>query len=630
MRRPVRFGFVTALAAGLAVSAAAQSQPQSRNRAPVSAVHTVRVDAIVTNARGAAVSTLTSRDFELREDGRAQAIDAAQFVRGGDSKEPGAAGATRGPAVDGAPTPVISAADELREARRPGTRLMAIYLDEYHIAPGMDADRARDALIAFIDRELGPGDLVAVLKPLDSLLKIRFTHDRGAARTIVSSLEGRRGDYTPRNDYERNFMAGTTARIESARTQVAISALNALAFHMGALNDLRKTMLVVSEGFDRPPRRRGQEYLATAEAVTRSANRANVSIYPVDPRPASARILDDDDALPGFATSTDGRTTAGTDDLAAALHQAAADANAYYIVTYHADHEEDGAFHAVELRVKRAGLQVRARNGFWAPSADDRLRAELIADANRPRPSVPIEPAPHSSPLIRPWFGWALEPDGQTRVTFVWEPSLGVPGDRGRAKAVRVDLTVLGDGDAVLFKGPVLPTGPGVVDDGRAEPSRAVFDSSPGRLRVRMTIEDASGKAIDSDVRSVQVNDSHKPVSLGTPEVLRARNAREFRTVDEDPAAVPVSAREFRRTEQIQIRVPAYGPEGKAPVVSARLLARLGQAMRELPVQHAPDGVNHEIDVPLAGLAPGDYIIEVAAKSAAGEAKDLVGFKVTN
>jgi hypothetical protein len=119
-------------------------------------------------------------------------------------------------------------------------------------------------------------------------------------------------------------------------------------------------------------------------------------------------------------------------------------------------------------------------------------------------------------------------------------------------------------------------------------------------------------------------------VSLGTPEVLRARNAREFRTVDQDPAAVPVSAREFRRTEQILIRVPAYGPEGQTPVVTARLLARLGQAMRELPVEHAPDGVNHQIDVPLAGLAPGDYIIEVTAKSAAGEVKDLVGFKVTS
>jgi hypothetical protein len=243
---------------------------------------------------------------------------------------------------------------------------------------------------------------------------------------------------------------------------------------------------------------------------------------------------------------------------------------------------------------------------------------------------VPVEPAPHSSPLIHPWFGWALAPDGQTRVTFVWEPAPGVPGDRGRAKAARVDLTVLGDGDAVLFKGLIAPTGPGVIDDPGAEPSRAVFDSSPGRLRVRMSIEDASGKAIDSDVRSVQVNDSHKAVSLGTPEVLRARNAREFRTVDQDPAAVPVSAREFRRTEQILIRVPAYGPEGQTPVVTARLLARLGQAMRELPVEHAPDGVNHQIDVPLAGLAPGDYIIEVTAKSAAGEVKDLVGFKVTS
>ena len=34
------------------------------------------------------------------------------------------------------------------------------------------------------------------------------------------------------------------------------------------------------------------------------------------------------------------------------------------------------------------------------------------------------------------------------RVTFVWEPSPAVPGDRSCATASRVDLTVLGEGDA--------------------------------------------------------------------------------------------------------------------------------------------------------------------------------------
>ena len=40
--------------------------------------------------------------------------------------------------------------------------------------------------------------------------------------------------------------------------------------------------------------------------------------------------------------------------------------------------------------------------------------------------------------------------------------------------------------------------------------------------------------------------------------------------------------------------------------------------------------VRGAIDLPLAAFAPGDYRIEIAAKSPAGEAKDLLIFRVTN
>ena len=56
-------------------------------------------------------------------------------------------------------------------------------------------------------------------------------------------------------------------------------------------------------------------------------------------------------------------------------------------------------------------------------------------------------------------------------------------------------------------------------------------------------------------------------VALGTPEVFRARNAREFRAL-EAQAAVPVASREFSRTERLLIRFPAYGPAGTPPLVT--------------------------------------------------------------
>ena len=43
----------------------------------------------------------------------------------------------------------------------------------------------------------------------------------------------------------------------------------------------------------------------------------------------------------------------------------------------------------------------------------------------------------------------------------------------------------------------------------------------------------------------------------------------------------------------------------------------------------APDGDN-QIDLPLAGLAAGEYPIELTATSPAGRATDQLGFRVTS
>src|SRR5213078_2785546 len=111
--------------------------------------------------------------------------------------------------------------------------------------------RVREALTSFVDRDLRPRDLVAVLKPLDSLLTIRVTRDRDAVRHAIETFDGRKGDYEPRNAFERDFIAGAPARVDQVRAQVATSALNALAVHIGKLNDGRKSILLVSEGFAR-------------------------------------------------------------------------------------------------------------------------------------------------------------------------------------------------------------------------------------------------------------------------------------------------------------------------------------------------------------------------------------------
>ena len=568
------------------------------------ATQIVNIDVIAADTRGRSVENLKLADFEIRDDGTVRTVEGARLVK-----------------------------DD--------ARLFAIYLDEYHVASGAPTAHVRDAVTQFIERDLGPNDLLVVMRPLDSLFRIELTRDHDAARAVVAGFEGRKGEYDPRNDYERNFIAGTPARVEAARTQVAWSAINALAIHLGTLGDRRKTLIVVSEGLSRMERRRGQETLPSFEAVVRSATRSNVAIYPFDPSAtptptptptltptatATPTATPAPSPLERLAAETDGQMIGA--DPEGGLRGAAADASTYYLLTYQVANPDDGKFHDVQVRVKRANINVRARKGYFAPSPDDALRAAVLERINAPKPAVPPEPAPHASTLIRPWFGWSRGDSGRTRVTFVWEPATRVPGDRGRLIASRLVLTALDKDGAVLFEGAVSPTGPATIDELGNVPARAVFDAPAGRIRLRMTIQDAAAQAIDHDVRELSVRDLRGDVVIGTPQVLRARNAREFRALDE-PAAVPVASREFSRTERLLLRVPIYAASDEAPTVSARLLNRSGQAMRQLTVSAAAQPNRFDaIDLPLAGLAAGEYIVEVVAVTSSGQAKDRITFRV--
>ena len=63
------------------------------------------------------------------------------------------------------------------------------------------------------------------------------------------------------------------------------------------------------------------------------------------------------------------------------------------------------------------------------------------------------------------------------------------------------------------------------------------------------------------------------------------------------------------------------------PAVTARLLNRGGTAMSDLAVQVSPAGAT-QMEVPLAQLAAGDYLLELTAKGDAGSAQDMIAFRL--
>src|SRR5262245_1143531 len=450
------------------------------------------LDVVVEDSRGKAIDTLKPSDFTVTEQSRAIAVESVRFVRA----EPNGASA-------------VPASARLSDTSDVPGRVIAIYLDEFHVAPGPAADRARAALIRLVSTE--PGDQVIVLKSLESLLDITPVSDRRDAVQKLESFNPRRGDYEPRTSFERNFIAGTPARVDSARAQIATSSLEALATELGRLSSGRKTLIVVSEGFVKNGRRRGDDMLPSLDSVMLAANRAHVSIYPCDPS-AEARAAANSDgatdasndaikwreALRLLATGTAGRTI-DSDNLDVGLKRAIDDSRGYYELTLSKDvAAHDGRFHAVDVSAGRPGLTVRARKGYWASSdREPSWRAALTASSAIP---VGATIARRTSPLIRPWFGITKTADGQTEINFVWEPAPRVPGDRNPPPALaQVGLSVMTMDGKPVYQGIVLPASRS--SGGPESLSRASFVSPSGRLVVQMAIEDVTSRVVHRDVR---------------------------------------------------------------------------------------------------------------------------------
>ena len=589
-----------------------------------------RLDVVVEDRAGRTVDKLTVDDFEVIENGARKEIGAVTFVRG-DGALPSGEGAQ----------PIESVADEQAEAAKDGTRIFAIFLDEYHVAPGDAAAQARKVLSEFVERTLGPRDLVLVVKPLDSLLALRATRDLAAVRQAIAQFEGRKDSYEPRSALEASITAGDHARTDAIRVQVVTSALNAIAQHLSRLSISRKALIIVTEGFAAPARRRGEGALPTIDSVIRSANRGAVSIYTLDPRALSLSLdasraraattsadspgQDSSNLLTALASQTDGMALLTAAAIKPGLERLVRDLSGHYVLTLAGpDVGDGGRFHPVEVRVRRPNVSLRARNGYWSASPADLFRS---TDAARPAvPALPPLVPRRASPIIRPWFGVTRSAEGSSQVSFVWEAAERVPGERGRSSApARIRFKAFSPDGTIIYEGAARPSG---VPLGPPDtPAQLVFAAPPGRIRVEMSIEDATTRVIDTDVRDVLVRTLAGPVALGTPQVLRSRTAREHTLLGGSPAAAPVATRAFSRTDRLWVRIGAYGADGE-PELSARLLSTVGGVMRTLAIESTAIADIHQVDVPLAGLAVGEYSVQFSASAAGRVVSEMVTFRV--
>lgn len=574
----------------------------------------VRLDVSVADAAGRPLLDLRASEFELDDEGARQTVE-RELLRATDV------------VIDDAGTSDRATPDQRSEARASGGRLLAFLLDEYHVAPGDESARVRDTLRRFVEEELRPSDLVVVFKPLDSLRSIRLTRERAALKEVIEGFEGRLGDFAPRTAFETSYMSREPVALEAMRVQVVASAMQALVSHMGALRRGRKALVVVTRGFTGDVSTPRDQTPGGLQPIARAANRLGVTISSLDPSAAGPDATSDPPrALDRLAAETGGRVVRGLADWTTALREVSRMLDAYYLLTYRSPHAADGRFHAVSVRVTRPHATVTVRAGYVSASAADRETSEwLAARADAAASKVPAK-AQHRSPFIRPWLGVSRGADGRTRVTFTWEPE---PMRGGRRAADSLTLRATTEEGTVLFEGPVAPARAGAAESVPVS-QRAVFDLAPGRLNLEMAIADASRRALDTDVRAVTVPSLVAgPTVIATPEVYRARTAREFNAIRANPSAAPATSRDFGRPERLLVRIAAYSGAEPATRVTAVLQNALGHTMRDLaprPSTTVPGSV--EIDLSLMSLAPGDYRIEFFASGPGGEARDVMTFRV--
>ena len=651
----------------------AQAQPAQdpQQQPPVirTGINFVRVDVIVTDRKGNPVLDLKPEEFRLKEDGKAQAIESFSVVKIDDGKD-----------IDAPlPTEIRSLADEQREAARPDVRLFILFLDDYHVRRGNDLV-VRKPLTDFVMNQLGPADMVAVMYPLTSIHELTFTRNRKSLVSAIENFEGRRFNYLPRNEFEEKYAYYPASTVERVRNQVTMTAIKGAAIKLGGMREGRKSIIFVSEGFsntlppqlDDPvaalpgvgnPARRNPNIVASDRTeflnmtdmisdlslIFAEANRNNTSIYAVDPRGLAPFEYDINqgvglqvdklhldnalDNLRALAENTDGRAIVNRNDLAAGMQQIIRDSSGYYLLGYNSTQAPtDGRFHRIEVEVTRKGVDVRARKGYWAYTAEAAARATAA-----PRPEAPPAVSKALTTLAEPprgrparfWVGTTRGETGKSRVTFVWEPVPPAPGESrrtGDAGATHVALTAIAPDGRPLFRGQV-PDGPPAGTTTTATPSSVTFDAPPGQLQLRMVVQTGDNQVMDSSTQEISVPDyTRVEVSFGTPRVYRARTPRELQTLLANPEATPTAGRNFSRTERIVVRADAYAPGGTAPAVTARLLNRNGDPMSEIPVRM--NGPTAEVEVAVAALAAGDYLVELNATSEGSSAQEVVAFRL--
>ena len=373
--------------------------------------------------------------------------------------------------------------------------------------------------------------------------------------------------------------------------------------------------------------------------LLRHANRANVSFYPITAgglsvvdRPITERAIPNPNNPPGetpvvenmrrvtervdtlrtLAENTDGIAIVNTNDLSAGLKRIVDDVSAYYLLGYYSTNPKfDGRIRNIQVRMKPAGLTVRARRSYLAPN-ESAVRAEAsAAPTAAATAATAVEEALGVLARLRPgaelFIHGVHEGDA---ATVVVEMASAVATRWNRGTDVQVTLT-----------------GPGGETVASAE-GRIETNTRGTLLRIPLAAPTAGPLRVTARIRSgtesIEDRGEVRPAPgrvLGGTLLFRGTSAA-------SSPLRPVADYQYRRTERAHLEWAILSSLDRR---EGRLLGRNGQPLA-VPVtvtERQSNGRNVlAADVNLAPLSEGDYVVEVTAGSGADNEQRRVPIRV--
>ena len=423
-------GAIGAAVAAVAIAAVVAVSAQTPDPAPPAqapaAPPTFRVqvdlvtnDVVIRDEKGNFISDLKPEEFRVYEDGVLQDLASMTVVTGGRVYNPMAA------PVAAAPEGIIL--PKKRAVSDVSGRIFLFFVDDQHLQFG-NTGRVRE-LFKKISKELvHDGDLFGIVSSGPSSIQVDMTYDRSRIDEAIKKMTG--NELKPTEIINGAGGPGGPTEIRY-RARVAFSTMAEALKNLEAVHNRRKAIVWVSDGYDFAPfkdarygtmdpnspftqsdsarmrnqaagqdgqaadpstdpnvrQQMQQEQFADADLsrelyeITQAANRANTTIYTIDPRGLVGPMADLDenvdpqqwsefvrksqDTLRTLAEETGGIAVVNTNDFTRALKRVDAETSDYYVLGYYSKNPDIlKRRRSVDVRVTRAGLTVWARKEY--------------------------------------------------------------------------------------------------------------------------------------------------------------------------------------------------------------------------------------------------------------------------